>query len=553
MSASFSKNQVMLPDEGSILLKAARPDLYRLNAFRVTEMPVDASPAEMARRIRLIQSAAIVGISAQPGRGRALSMDHTLDPDSVADAVRSLDDPERRLIDELFWFWPHQLGNSRDDDALQALAAGDNARAAAIWQRQESYQSEASVSNHNQAVLYHATALDLEYASQKRSLSPEERAERDNAWAQTHRRWKELLGQDGFWDRSAGRIREIDDARLTTGMARRLRSALPQALLAIHAQLAIRAAGAKNAAEVTRQITLMKQSGFPQTTIDDALRQAVDPVSTQIKTLCSAADKAAVADAAHANQTARRLLDQAKPLLAELDMLLPSIDLQRGAMHDRVAECVLQTVIIFANPTEDWDAALPLVREALTIAVGEPMRKRLDESLQQLLKNIEDRIKTREEEKLQSLCWFCQQRKPDASVGIPIKLYGDVTHVPAWNGTQVKWRQATVDIPRCGYCKDIHNNSDRLYNYFAFGCLVPLIGIPLFLSLLVANAPGLGEYWVLLLGAAIIAGLIAMVFGKMRLKSDKNVKPLTAQFDYPRIKALKAQGWALGEKPAGVQ
>src|SRR3712207_3919390 len=94
---------------GEILLEAARPELYRTNAFRVSELPVDADGRQLAKRQQVIELASNTGMPVPPGPGRALPLAATPDPDALRDAMQRLRDPERRLVDEFFWFWPHRL------------------------------------------------------------------------------------------------------------------------------------------------------------------------------------------------------------------------------------------------------------------------------------------------------------------------------------------------------------------------------------------------------------------------------------------------------------
>src|SRR5207237_3361496 len=82
------------------------------------------------------------------------------DVDAVRHAIERLRDPETRLVDEFFWFWPETSATETPDEALTALDRGDVAAARKRWQ---AAAPGAGVAVHNLAVLAHLLALDLEH------------------------------------------------------------------------------------------------------------------------------------------------------------------------------------------------------------------------------------------------------------------------------------------------------------------------------------------------------------------------------------------------------
>ncbi len=525
-----------------VLLEAAKPDLYRLNAFRITELPVDASTRDISRRQQMVEMAREAGLPIPPGPGRALPMDDASTPEVLAQAMQRLRDPERRLVDEFFWFWPHQLGQSGNDEALAALTRGDTDAASRIWAQQERTHSEANVSMHNLALLAHATALDLEQADSQARPTPAAAKQRALWWQRAFERWRILLDHEGFWSRLDTRIRDLDDQRLTTGTARRLRATLPLALLSISAQLAVQAAESGATAEAERHLRIMQESGFERSAIDDALQRTIQPVRQRVRALCQNAEAEANADPEHADAVVRRLLDQTKALLNVLDCLLPAEHPTRQTMHDEVALTALHCQITYGNKTENWKVSLDLLQCTLPVAVGKAVCERLEENIRIVQGNQQS-----------TTCWFCGQSPPEEEAAIEVKMHGNVQRTPFTIGsstmTRLQWQQTTIRVPRCASCKAAHSRADiALVVGAALGILVGLGG----LVTAAAGAPADGlRYGAIILilstGAGVCIGL-----GISRALLPPGIKTEDTKLKFPSIVALQKEGWEVGEKPPGA-
>jgi hypothetical protein len=366
------------------LLEAARPELYRLNVFRITELPVDSTQRDIQRQVEKIQMEERLGVR-RSSFSRLLVLNPPPDIYMFQEAIQRLNDPERRLIDEFFWFWPHQLGQGRADTALLVLSEGNIKKAAEMWIKQENYYSENNVSMHNMAVLYHAAALDLETSNNSKPLSEENIKIRNLYWESAFRRWKTLMDHEGFWSRLTARIRDFDDPRLTTGTARKIRSSLPLALLLINAQLALQAAKNEDVSEVNRQLNIMKISGFNRDIIEEALRRKAEPTREQIKILCKKAEEGAKENPIKAQ---RQLIEQTSPLLIILDTLLPLGSPTRDGAHDQIALQALSCLVAFTNPTDNWQVPLDQIKEILPLATSESVRKKIRDNMEIINNNF---------------------------------------------------------------------------------------------------------------------------------------------------------------------
>ena len=521
-----------------LLLEAGRADLYRRNAFRITQLAVDASPREITRhteKARLLEK--LGGGNRATG---ALGLDPPPDRDAVRDALQRLRDPERRLVDELFWFWPQQVGQGPADQALQVLGQGDVAAAAGLWLQRERDGSEAHVSMHNLAVLSHATALDLEHRGRQGQLAEGQERERDRCWEQGLKRWRALVQQEGFWSRLTARIRELDDPRLTTGTARRLRAALPLALLRINAHLAVAAAERGEREETERHLGIMRKAGFASEVVEEALRQAVEPLRERIQALCKAAQTEAD-EVTQAGEVAQRLLTQTQPLLAVIDSVLPAGHPMRDGAHDEVALRALACQIAYGNQTENWQGSKALLEATVPVAASASARGRIQENLTIVSANLE-------RQELIGTCWFCKTQKPDAKSELAVKMYGEVERIPTWEGVKITWKHGTIQVPRCATCASAHSTDTAAG---CVGCLGVLAGLGSCFGYMDTMGEGHGLEGSLI-GAGVIIATGVLVHYMTRKASPLGSKPQGYFAEFPTVKELTAKGWAVGEKPSNA-
>jgi hypothetical protein len=279
------------------LFKAIGPDLYRVNAFRLAQLPANATQRDVTRRLEKIKMLAKFGeVSDQP-RG-SLALNPPPDFDTVRVAIERLRDPETRLVDEFFWFWPESLTSEAPDAALADLERGDVAAARKRWLEQLTRAPASAVVPHNLAVLAHLLALDLEARALAagRALDSFLCRMRDQAWGDAWKYWKNVLEAEAFWDRFRERLRELNEPQLPESLVDEFRRGLPVALLGINAGLAVKWAEMRLPLEAARHRRLLQTSALDSIDIDEALRRALRPVRERIKTLCHSAAQAGTAD-----------------------------------------------------------------------------------------------------------------------------------------------------------------------------------------------------------------------------------------------------------------
>jgi hypothetical protein len=285
-----ARDEFGMSNQAEQLLQALQPDCYRINAFRLAQLPAHATPRELNRRLDKITMLAKLGSAPEPARG-PLSLVPPPDLDAMRHAIERLRDPEARLVDELFWFWAADPNTETPEESLAALERGDVAAARRLWQGARDGEAASAVAQHNLAVLAHLMALDLEQRAltHGRPLDGWLCRLRDQSWADAWSHWKAVLANEAFWERLSRRIEELNEAQLPVTLAEELRRGLPVLLLRLNAELAVRWAERHFPLEAQRHKELVHHSGLDAGAIDEALRHALRPVRERIKSLCETA------------------------------------------------------------------------------------------------------------------------------------------------------------------------------------------------------------------------------------------------------------------------
>lgn len=308
------------------LRQIAGPDLYRRNPFRVAGLLTDARAAQVRARRHLLLGALELGSSSVPG-DQWLPLPEPPSAQDVRAAFDSLERPDHRLVDELFWWWgePGACGCAREVHEVHDIAIGA-----------------------------HAKALDV--------------VTDEDLWADAADGWMDALDHPGFWDHVRHRMTALADRRMDESTVDGLRKALPQALLAPQAKLA---------AAHPVLAKLMDSWDLSSTLIEDARRSAAEPTMARMDALIT--DVVALLDAG-STHTAVRKAEELAPLAVQLDVLAP---------HDRYSWSARQrnrTAVVLNNcglalETVDRGKSQALLRKALTFAVEDRDRDTITRNL----------------------------------------------------------------------------------------------------------------------------------------------------------------------------
>jgi hypothetical protein len=335
----------------SLLLKAATPDLYRRNAFRLTGLPVTASAREVARQADKLKMLADLGGQA----AQQLSVIPGMEPptaEEVREATQRLKDVEARALDEFFWFWPEDWEKPESDEAFAAIKRHDLDAAFTIWASRE-VETESFIASRNIALVLHMRSIEWALLDFTHPLDADRLGKVHGYWKESFDRWEWLADDDRLWDSFKARIRQINDPALTTGYARRLRSELPQAFDKINAELALTYAEKGRRAEAQWHVDFLKSTHSGSDDTESVIENALMPTRARIERAMETAYSAAKKDKKTGVMQARKLLDTAEPLLAVFDMFHVSDSVDRCHICDEVAQAAMNCAVTGYNATEE--------------------------------------------------------------------------------------------------------------------------------------------------------------------------------------------------------
>jgi hypothetical protein len=195
---------VTTPVEFDRFEELAGTQLYRRNVFAVTGLPTRASGPAVRRHRQKVEARLAVEDS-WPG-APDLAPPGGYGKDEVRASFEGLQDPRRRMVDELLWLWgTPDSGCDCDPDVHE-------------W--------------HDAAVLLHARVLEAETG---RSLLPVE--QRTSLWEGAVSAWGHLLADGALRQHVRHRIRALGDPRLDEDAADDLLARLPRLLVSPFPQL----------------------------------------------------------------------------------------------------------------------------------------------------------------------------------------------------------------------------------------------------------------------------------------------------------------------------
>ncbi len=374
--------------ECSTLIEACTPLIYVRNPFRITGLAVDASTRDIKRRIDDLKQAEESG-EAEEEHQHAFALTPPPTIEVIREAALSLQDPERRIIEEFFWFWPNKWGSGNSDPALIALKDGNKTSAFKTWvsAMSDGQGIDATVAKHNLAVMYHLVALDSEHVALEHELEPEQHLTIEEYWQKCFLWWEELAEDEVFWSLVTDRIRMIDDPRLTTGHARRMRITFPEAMDKINALLAINYAERGKFDHVSNHIRYMKATNQGQDNVPKTLKAVTKSLRERVQNAVEKARASADRAPSQAAKSVHELLQAVAEPMRTLQMILPADDHEWIDLSDGVADGCFACQIAYARETKDWTTSHQILKSAANYAVSSETKERIADNLKKVADN----------------------------------------------------------------------------------------------------------------------------------------------------------------------
>jgi hypothetical protein len=361
------------------MLDAATPLIYIHNAFRITGLMVDASRRDVKKRIDDLKYAEELG-DADDEHSHAYAFDPPPSLEKIREAANRLQNPEQRIIEEFFWFWPNQWGEGKKDKALIALKNGDIDGAYQLWFNSLSADVKRSslIAKHNLAVMYQLVALDSEHLALEGEIEPDQQQALSKYWKTCFKWWEELTDDEDFWSLVTERIRILDDRGLTTGFGRRMRASLPEAMDKINAEQAI-AFFEKGKLDLgERHLTYMLETHQGMDDVPKTLAMVTKPLKTRVESLVERARALSKQDPQNAGQAASDLLNAVEDPANILRLVLPETDYVRIDLFDSIADTCLECIdAYFRGANKDWGLILDIITGAVRFGSSNETKSRL--------------------------------------------------------------------------------------------------------------------------------------------------------------------------------
>lgn len=385
--ANAAKGKMRSSGECRPLLDAATKSLFRKNAFRITGLRVDATSREVTTHVDKLKLMEELG-QGQNAHTGVFALKPPPSLDEIRDALQKLKDPEQRLIDEFFWFWPEAFSLEEPDEGILAVQRGAADQAVAFWSPREEAPTNGVVAHHNLAVLYHLCAVEWESHAIHAEPDETRRRQTEQYWKGSLRRWEGLLADDHFWEILASRIRQIGDARLSTGFARRMRASLPDALNRVNVELALAYAAAGKLDEARRHVRFIGETHRGWASVEKAAKAALAPATARLKHQIKQAKEVAETNPAAAHEATNTLISQAQPLLDIFDLFFGEEEHSEKDLLDETATACVNCSVAYQRKTGDNTTFLSLLERTLPLADSVEVRRDIEGFIGKAKRNL---------------------------------------------------------------------------------------------------------------------------------------------------------------------
>jgi len=359
-------------------MEACTLELYTKNIFRITGLPVDATPKEIARQAQKLQMLEEMGGQADAVPA-AFSLPTAPSSDEIRAALSRMKEPQHRLVDEFFWFWPEPFGDGKNDPAIQAMISGQAETAMRTWRQREKQGSE--VAKHNMAIMYHMYAVDWSLYHATYDLEPSVEEDVKGYWRKAFDRWEGLVDSETIRELLKERILSIDDEALPPGFARRLLIELPQALDKVNAEAALKLAERDRMDWARFHVDFMRETHQGSDDVEATAAMVLGPTRKRVEQRVRAASEQTADKPAEGPRLAGELMAHCRPLLALFELFHGRDGHRKTELFDEVARTVLDMVVSYQKETNDNSTFVELLLQAKTFATSPQILERIDRNI----------------------------------------------------------------------------------------------------------------------------------------------------------------------------
>jgi Skp family chaperone for outer membrane proteins len=366
--STFDQGPSSLAD---LLLEKATPDLFRLNAFRITALTADATPREISRQAKVLQMKAKLEGTAFVSAAE-LPFDNPPDLEAIRAAAHALQDTEQRFLHEIFWIWPT---TRQPPENLKLFAELD-----------PESEDASTIGLHNRAVTAAVRAIDLEFECARGViLSEDDRQKLWGFWQESADNWQSVLRCDVFWEVIEARARDLEDPRLTSASVTQLRNALPQFFAKIHAIQAFRSGERQGRGIATQHAAWARQ--FAPSHAEQTLLQASTVFRDKIAAICLRLEAASEHSVEDTPNAVRSSIGEVTPLLGIVSAALGTENVVTRNLSDRFAEAANGCLVDYCNASKDWATGVQLLEKVRPMAHNSTLIEKIESNLNTARRN----------------------------------------------------------------------------------------------------------------------------------------------------------------------
>lgn len=361
-------------------------DFFLHNTYRVLEMPVTASMKELTKRGTAIETAQQTGAPVPIGKQPLYRIKEELDFDEDNKALLRLGNPDHRMLDIFFWFWPMANGNEQDE-ALEFLKSGSDKQAIDIWTRNIHSGGVSGICKHNLAVIHTFKALHFEVAASSRTETGFTSIVTDD-WSEAGKYWSLALDDELTWSKYIEYIELVGDPRVTTGYNRKVRASLPIIFTALIGNLAVKNVNQGTSNETKRLIAIAQNAGFEEEMVNQGLVLAGKPLEDRARMFLTLTKNNIEANILNAESSIQAFVNGCHPLIDPLTLLYNN-SRKAQSLFDTLAETGHEYAMRYAKHTDEWAKTLAFLKTFRGWARSKTTLSTLDEAIKDAGENLE--------------------------------------------------------------------------------------------------------------------------------------------------------------------